>query len=671
MQKTPLFTLSLLQLALISGFAHAADSTANMQLDTVTVRGEATSSTHRITTKNLNESTATDMKDVLFNEPSVSFGAGNGTSQWLSIRGMGQDQIDVKIDDAYTDGHMFHHNGRFLLDPTLVKVVAVQKGTGSASAGIGATSGAIVAQTIDAKDLLRPDQNFGFKVGTGVSSNKGWNRNVALYGKAGQFDFLAAGNWVSERDYKAGKDYKNADGGDRVNHSALGERGLLAKIGFNIDENQRITLSHRQERTYGERALREEFDFSQTGRSAVNAPRYRTLTQDTTSLVYQGNNLGFADKIKANVYSMNIKREEFLNKTSSTNKLAAYGANLGLDSIIFDKHTLKYGINWRHEESKPGSRAIKNRGSDIILGYANTVDETKTDVGAYLEGIWNFAPITLTTGLRYDYFKAKFSDGHSVSDGALNPSAGIIYDVNDDLSFNASLNYATRSPRLTEVVLSGGTVHKATNNLKAEKSRNAEIGFHYNLNNVWSVNGSYFDQKIKDVQAVKNDTYYNGGTLKNSGYELNTVYRWKGLTARAGVAYNKPKMDGATIDSIVTAIPMGRTWTTGLAYQFDNPNLEIGWRGRFVQSSNYDVSTTSTRGGVTTTTATPTKRSGYGVNDLYANWKPTGKDNLNVNFAVNNVGNKYYKPHSQRESGNGNSLPEAGRDFRLGMNYRF
>ena len=65
-------------------------------------------------------------------------------------------------------------------------------------------------------------------------------------------------------------------------------------------------------------------------------------------------------------------------------------------------------------------------------------------------------------------------------------------------------------------------------------------------------------------------------------------------------------------------------------------------------------------------------RPGYGVNDIYANWKPTGKDDLNINLSVNNVGNKLYKPHSQRSSSvNGSSLPETGRDFRLGVNYRF
>ena len=152
------FSLSLITLALSSSFAHAnnVESTTETHdaLPSVTVKGSDLS-THRIRTQKLDETTATDMKDVLFNEPSVSFGGGNGTSQWMTIRGMGQDQIDVKVDNTYSDTQLFHHNGRFLFDPALVKVIAVQKGTGSASAGIGATSGAIVAETVDAKDLLR------------------------------------------------------------------------------------------------------------------------------------------------------------------------------------------------------------------------------------------------------------------------------------------------------------------------------------------------------------------------------------------------------------------------------------------------------------------------------------------------------------------------------------
>ena len=659
-------SLSLLTLALFSGFAHAADTTAQTsELQPVTVKG-ANLSTHRVTTQKIDESTDTDLKGLLFNEPSIGFGGGGGTSQWVNIRGLGQDQIDFKVDDAYSDTSTFHHQGRFLLDPELVKVVAVQKGSGSASAGIGASSGAIVAETVDPSDLLRPDQNFGFKVNAGVSSNKGWNRGLSLYGRAAGFDALVAGNWITEENYKAGKGYVNGgvSGGNRVPYSALGQRGLLAKIGYSINEDNRIELSRSQEQTHGTRTLREEFDDF-----ARNPASYRTYTQDRTNLEYKGANLGFVSNIKANVFHLKTARKD---AGSSADQNKATGANLNLDSRIFDRHTLKYGVNYRTQKNHPGR----------VTAAAN---ESKTDYGIYAEGIWYFHLVTLTTGLRYDHFKVNTSGHTSASDSNINPSLGLIYDVTDNLSLKASHSYATRSPRLYESMLASSRNIVTTPNLKAERSRTTEIGFNYRPIQDLSLTGSYFWQKINNVHdfaclsgscAGGRSTYTSGitqstnnGYIKNKGYEFGANYRWRGLTARMGVAYSDPKHHYLfeSYDINTKAHAVGRTWTAGLAYRFDRPNLEIGWRGRFVQSRIGKPSR-----GATASEGTTEKRAGYGVNDIYANWKPTGKDDLNINFAVNNVGNKYYYSHSQRSSSrSGNSLPEVGRDFRLAVNYKF
>ncbi|WP_315285190.1 TonB-dependent receptor domain-containing protein [Neisseria bacilliformis] len=657
--------LSLLTLALAAGFAHAEDpAAAEGSLETVTVKG-ANLSTHRITTQKIDESTDTDLKELLFSEPSIGFGGGNGTSQWVNIRGLGQDQIDFKVDDAYMDTSTFHHQSRFLLDPSLVKVVAVQKGSGSASAGIGASSGAIVAETVDPADLLRPDQNFGFKVNAGVSGNKGRNRGISAYGRAGGFDGLVVGSWNTEKDYKAGKGYTNpgVTGGNRVPFSALGERGLLAKIGYSFNPDNRVELSRRQEKTYGQRTMREEFvDFGR------NPASYRRYTQDTTNLEYRGADLGFVSKIKTNVYQMQTKRED---GDDGAVKSKATGANLNLDSLIFDKHTLKYGVNWRKEKNYP---------KDNNSGAAN---ENKTDYGLYLEGIWDFHPVTLTTGLRYDHFKVNTTGHTSASKGNVNPSLGIIYDPLDNLSLRASLNYATRSPRLYEAMLANARNIVVDPDLKAERSRTTEIGFNYRPIRDLSLTGSYFWQHISNVHDFVclsggcvgvRATYRSGitrstnnGYIKNKGYEFGANYRWRGLTARMGVAYSDPKhhAEKESYDLNTKAHAVGRTWTAGLAYRFDKPNLEIGWRGRFVQARTG----TPDRGASANTTE---RRAGYGVNDIYANWKPTGKDNLNINFAINNVGNKYYYSHSQRSSSSsGNSLPEVGRDVRFAVNYKF
>lgn len=642
-----------------SSLAYANEEVAQLGvIDVVAENAGAKSKTDVVTLDQINKGTATDMRAVLKAEPAINFGGGTGTSQWVTIRGMGQDQIDFKVDNTSSDSQIFHHQGRFmLLDPSLIKRVSVIKGSGSASAGIGATSGQISAKTVDAKDLLKDGQNFGFKLNGGYSTNSGYSEGGSLFGRYGHIDALVSGNWVTEKEYKDGN-------GIKPKNSALGQRSLLAKIGVDLNEHHRLVLSQRQERYHGERNLREEFDFTlDPTNTRQNEGGYRITTTDTTNLEYTGKNLGFVSNLDANVYTMSMKREEVGVTTRgqftpyAQAKIDTKGANLNLNSYLGDNHAIKYGLNWREQEGKPNTLA------------AGTVTQKKEDVGIYAEGIWGFGPATLTTGIRYDHFDFRASNNQKISKGNINPSIGLIYEVSDGLTLNAVHNYATRSPRLYEVALSGGNRTRGiSNNLKTERSRNTEVGFNYALNDTFSLKGSYFWTTIKNAYGYENingvNSLINGGKIENRGYELDSAYHIGALTLRAGVAYSRPEIYGNVVDSHTTALRIGRTWTTGISYQFENPSLEIGWNGRFVEGEKG----IPTRGS-NDTGATEVYRPGYGVNDFYINWQPTGKKELNINLALNNAFNKYYKSHSQRTGAN--SLPERGRDFRVNVNYTF
>ena len=145
-----LLRLSVLHLALLAGFAAHAQQEAVRQepeklveqkssatLGTVTVQDQAPTPAPRETWRTQERSTDIDLKDTLSDQVAVQFGGGNGASQWVTIRGMGQNQIDYVVDDASSDAQIFHHQGRFMMDPALVKVINIEKGTGSASSGIG------------------------------------------------------------------------------------------------------------------------------------------------------------------------------------------------------------------------------------------------------------------------------------------------------------------------------------------------------------------------------------------------------------------------------------------------------------------------------------------------------------------------------------------------------
>ena len=696
--NTPLFRLSLLSLTLAAGFAHAENEAKdNVVLDTVTVKGDRQGSkikTNIVTLRQKDESTSTDLRELLKEEPAIDFGGGNGTSQHMTLRGMGQNSVDIKVDNAYSDSQMLYHQGRFIIDPALVKIVSVQKGAGSASAGIGATNGAIITKTVDAEDLLKGlDKNWGVRLSSGYASNDGVNYGASVFGKAGNFDGLFSYNRNDEKDYEAGKGYKSPNGGKTVPYSALDKRSYLAKIGTTFgDGDHRIVLSHMKDQHRGIRTVREEFTiFESNPAKDRQKPSYRETTQSNTNLEYTGKNLGFVEKLNANAYVLENERYSADDSGSgyagnvagpTTTKITTKGANINFDSRLAEKTLLKYGVNYRHQEIKPhtflNSQYTSTNAAlqSLVRGYSLT-NPTKTDYGVYVEAIQDIGDVTLTGGLRYDHFDIKTHDGKSVSDGKVNPSLGVIYQPVENLSFSVSHNYASRSPRLYDALQTHGKrgIISIADGTKAERARNTEIGFNYN-DGTFAANGSYFWQTIKDAVAGPQKRHdadgnpipgvqeiVNAGYIKNHGYELGASYRTGGLTAKVGVSHSKPRIYDTHKENLLSenpefAVQTGRTWTASLAYRFKNPNLELGWRGRYLQKAS---------GSVLVRNTDIVERKGFGVNDVFANWKPLGKDTLNVNFAVNNVFNKFYYPHSQKVE----TLPGVGRDIRLGVNYKF
>ena len=109
LKNTP---LSIAVLTALSSFAYA-NTADSVKLDVVQVVSEnagAKSKTNVVTLKDLQKSTNEDLRGVLSTEPAINFGGGNGgTSQWVTIRGMGQDQIDFKVDNTSSDTPVFHH----------------------------------------------------------------------------------------------------------------------------------------------------------------------------------------------------------------------------------------------------------------------------------------------------------------------------------------------------------------------------------------------------------------------------------------------------------------------------------------------------------------------------------------------------------------------------------
>ena len=117
-----IFRYSLMALSLSAGFSHADGNFGHnhtAELSEVKVSGTAVSTrTHR---NQLDHETATDLKQVMKDQIGMDVGGGNGVAQFYSIRGVGEDKINLDVDGTGQSTKIFHHQSRFQLDPALIK----------------------------------------------------------------------------------------------------------------------------------------------------------------------------------------------------------------------------------------------------------------------------------------------------------------------------------------------------------------------------------------------------------------------------------------------------------------------------------------------------------------------------------------------------------------------
>ena len=95
--------------------------------------------------------------------------------------------------------------------------------------------------------------------------------------------------------------------------------------------------------------------------------------------------------------------------------------------------------------------------------------------------------------------------------------------------------------------------------------------------------------------------------------------------------------------------------------------LEMGWLGRFVQGIERQA-----------TSVGDIRKPGYSVHDVYARWRPTGRDDYTLSVSIRNLFDKDYLDHATTEDFQ--SIPgyggivgsrEPGRELRIGLAARF
>ena len=176
--------------------------------------------------------------DILRAVPNLEFTGGPRRSgETPSLRGFDGPDIVILLDGA-RQNFGAAHDGRFFLDPSLLREVEVLRGPASSLYGSGGTGGVIEFRTVDARDLLAADESAGVTVTVGHQSVND-ERSATFLGYARPtmaLDFIGAVTKRESGDIQLGDGNALTDTEDDI-------LSALIKGGWDFNEHHRLESS--------------------------------------------------------------------------------------------------------------------------------------------------------------------------------------------------------------------------------------------------------------------------------------------------------------------------------------------------------------------------------------------------------------------------------------------
>lgn len=575
--------------------------------------------------------------------------------QTVSIRGFDDDAV-ITLIDGRRQNFEAEHDGRYFIDPALLKSVEIVRGASSAIYGGGGIGGVIAFDTKDAKDMLAPGQSFGSLTSLSYRSANGELAPLmAAYGRMGDLDVIANINYRRSGDIRLG----NATNQSTESALLTKDRVLsgFIKGGYTFADVHTVKLQYAHHQNDGREP--------NNGAGAITASNPlvdKDVQDDQFGLKYAYENPDNALlSPKLHVYK---NRTHVLEKDlSGTNKNRVQTRTIDTLGFTADNqsrlpnmggadHVLSYGFETYTDEQV----------GRITTGSARpgVPDAEATAYGLYLQDEvtlkTSFGKLTFIPAARFDSFKSEDVTGQSMNESKVSPKFSISYVPIESVMLFGSLAQAFRAPNMTELYPSGqhfpGNNFISNPDLKPETVTTLEIGAGYRTSGLLAANDSarikaaLHRSKGKDFITQE----VTGTTTKNlnidnallMGYEIEGEYRLDPITFKFGVSeVFAEDSDAGTYLSNNT--PM--TFVADLGYTVKAIDSVIGWRTRMASKSDRNSSSI-------------TETDGYAVHDLYYRWKPDDGafQNASVDLGVENLFDKAY---STRYA----SLLEEGRNY--------
>ncbi|MFW2177348.1 MULTISPECIES: TonB-dependent receptor domain-containing protein [unclassified Moraxella] len=584
----------------------------------------------------------------------INVGGTSGVDQHIYIRGLGSDNagsgLKITVDGVrQPETRGFHHAGISGLDPDLYKTTEVAVGNNSVTLGNNAIGGGVAFTTVDAEDLLLPNQKLGAKIKLGYGSNdKQFQRTITTYAQPNdKLDLLLS---YGERDSDGGED----GGGKHIQGDDINIKNILAKASVTPIDGHKITASYQRYDNEGLYPFRPNVGYQANLPNNIKAG---FSNNETYTLGYQFKpNTNF--ELNSKVY--HLTNEALSQGLRGTTPMSIQtegktdGLNVNIKRKIHQIHALNYGVEaYKKSATLPTSQ----------------ITEDATSVGVYLQDRVDFGRFALTPGVRFDHYTPSerlSSEDYNQVSGAL---AGE-FKLTPNHTLFASYTQLFNGPPLPETLQQNGQVF-INNDVKAETGANAEVGFSSRFQGVLneqdklSLTAKAFDTKYdnkinrlngidcttgKAVTDGKCASYSNAGDTKIKGYELNAKYRLNNISLNTGYAHAKSETDkGYRLGK-----DAGDLFNVGFDYAF-NEQFSFGSNIRHVASLTRQTSGTAV-----------SRLPSFTTYDVFGSYRPSALKNLSIDAGVYNLSDAEYAEHVS------NSSDKAmGRNVKVSMSYQF
>lgn len=505
---------------------------------------------------------ATSVADALEDIPNVDVrGGSRSIAQKPNIRGLSDNRV-VQVIDGVRQNFDLAHRGSYFLPMSLIQEIEVIKGPSSSLWGSGALGGVVAMRTPNALDLLKNNDKFGVKIRQGYqTANNLSERDVSVFAANDKFDVLISGFYNNADNLRTGK-------GNKLNNTAYKQFGGLAKFGWQINDANRVELSHRETRFKQTAPSNNEVENELTNEKIIDQIKEFHGSNDTFPPRAQPSDSKtseFYSKVKTRFGSVSYLTDQQIPDQSTV-----FNYYLTPDNPYLNTHIALYNnktiekeqrkVSGVKDQTKLTTRGINLRNSSelshisFVYGVDYMRDKIRTERGtngsdakfraepynanSNTTGVYLIAHIPLfgeklllSPSVRYDHYDTssktvKYKDNH------LSPATKLTWIVTNWLDFTAKYNEAFRAPSMQERFVSGShfgaetlgltQVNKfiANPNLRPETAKNKEITANLHFDSLFKqgdkfkIEATYFRNDVKDFINLK--IFNDANTNKNA-----------------------------------------------------------------------------------------------------------------------------------------------------------